>query len=599
MLFVSALYAEIGKDMNKQNTKKKENTATNRLMEFAKRHSQEFGLSMFFAILGVAAGMVPYVGVAQIIKKLVEGCREENIYLKWCFICLAGFAGRAIFMGVSTSISHTATYQTLREIREELLRKLSRCPMGYLLEKPSGELKNIVIEKVESMERFLAHMIPELTAYLAVPVFLIVYVFIVDWRMGLVTFITTPIAIVCCCGMLIGYEEKFNGFMNAGKRMSSVVVEYIKGIEVIKTFHQTGSAYKKYTEAVNDNAKYALNWMKGTQLFMSMTLTIMPAILISVLPIGMIFYTNDSLSATDFLTVIVVGMGIMGPLLSVMKYSDAMTQIESQMGDICKVLDVPELKRSESNTELKNGKVVMEHVSFSYNEDVTEENMVLKDVNLVIEPGTMTALVGPSGGGKSTIGKLIAGFWDVNSGKITIDGTELSQLSQEQIANSIAYVAQDNFLFNDTIMENIRIGRQGASDEEVIAIAKACGCHEFIMQLENGYETVAGDMGGHLSGGERQRVAIARAMLKDAPIVILDEATAFADPENEAAIQNAVGQLIKDKTVIVIAHRLGTVVNADNIIVVKSGSICETGTHEQLLKSGKTYGSLWSAYCGN
>ena len=404
--------------------------------------------------------------------------------------------------------------------------------MGYILNTPSGQLKNGMVERIEQLEVPLAHVIPEMTSNLLVPIAIIIYLFILDWRMALVSLITIPVGMMCYMGMMKEYPKKYGEVVKAGNHMSATTVEYIGGIEVIKAFNQADNSYQKFTDAVHANANLILDWMKDTQKYSAVMMSVWPAALISVLPVGCLFYMNGSLSAATFITVTVLSLGIAGPLVAAMFFTDDIAKIGTVMGEIDGILNQPELVRPEGKCDLQNLDISLENVHFAY-----EEKEVLKGIDLTILQGKITAFVGPSGSGKSTIAKLIASFWDVTGGLITIGDKNVKEISTDQLNDLISYVSQDNYLFNDTVRNNIRMGKPQASDSEVEQIAKASGCHEFIMNLEHGYETVVGGAGGHLSGGERQRIAIARAMLKNAPIVILDEATSYTDPENEAVIQ--------------------------------------------------------------
>lgn len=465
--------------------------------------------------------------------------------------------------------------------------------MGKVLARPSGETKNLIVERVDSIEPTLAHLVPEMTSKLLAPVAILTYVFVLDWRIGLWSLLTVPIGLLAMMGMMIGYEEKYGRYVRSGKDLNSVAVEYINGIEVIKTFSQTAKTYKKFTDAVHESAHSAIDWMRDTQIYFSAAMIIIPSVLVSVLPASVLYYLNGSLTVNTMVMIVVLCLGMMTPLISAMSYTDDLAKIGTIVGEINEILDEEELQRPEAPTQLNCFTITGSNVHFAY-----KDTEILHGVNFTFRQGTVNALVGPSGSGKSTIARLIAAMWDVTDGSIAIGGVDIRQIPLHQLNESIAYVSQDNFLFNETVRENIRKGKPAATDAEVVAIAKAAGCHEFILQLENGYETVAGSSGGHLSGGERQRISIARAMLKNAPIVILDEATAYTDPENEAVIQSAVAKLVEGKTLIVVAHRLSTITDSDQILVVNQGVIEATGTHEQLLAGCEHYRRLWETHIG-
>lgn len=575
--------------------KKKPESPMSKLMGLAGEHKKKYVLSVVLAIIGVAAGIVPYFAVARILIALIDGSRELSLYAGYCLAAAVGYLLKVLFSIWSTSVSHTATYKVLREIRRKLISKLSRLPMGDILDTPAGQLKDTIVDRVEGLETTLAHLVPEMTANALIPIALLIYLFVLDWRMALVTLITLPLGMCFVSIMYRTYPAKYEGSIQASRQMNNAVVEYIGGIEVIKAFNQSAKSYKRYTDAVNYDASYFYNWMKSCQWPMSAYTAICPATLLTVLPIGFLFYANGSLATTDFITVIIISLGIVGPILAVSNYVDNLAILGTVVNDVCAILDKPELIRPTKEVPLNDLTVQLQKVTFSYHADNKE---ILHGIDLEIKPGSVTALVGPSGSGKSTITKLIAGFWDVSGGSITLGGYNLKEIPQKQLAEKIAYVSQDNYLFDDTVRENIRMGRKGATDADVEQAAKAAGCDSFIRGLEKGYDTVVGGAGGHLSGGERQRIAIARAMLKDAPIVILDEATAYLDPENEAVLQTAIGKLVAGKTLIVIAHRLSTITNSDQIVVVKDGVIDSVGTHDELLLKSPLYQEMWSAHIG-
>lgn len=576
------------------NEKTDQNTISN-LLRFAAPYKSEYIISVFLSVFGVASGLVPYFAVAKILVGLIQGEKQFNFYLIWCLIGAIGYFIKSCLVVTSTSISHKATFSVLKDIRKQMVEKLSRMPMGNLLDIPSGKLKDILVDRVEGLETPLAHLVPEMTANILVPIFIVIYLFVIDWRMALISLITIPIGMAFMMSIMKSYPQQYEGSVRINQQMNNAVVEYVNGIEVIKAFNQSAASYGKYANAVRNNASYFYNWMKSCQWAMASFNAICPAVLITVLPAGVLFYSNGNITSANLITIIILSLGIVGPLIAISNFADSLGTVGTVISEIVDLLDGEELMRPNEKVKINKPIISLKDVSFSYKKD---GNNVIQNIDLTIKPNTVTALVGPSGSGKSTITKLIAGFWDVGEGAITLDGIDIRNIPQEQLVDQIAYVSQDNYLFNDTIRENIRMGRSSATDEEVEEVAKAAGCDSFIRGLENGYDTNVGGSGGHLSGGERQRIAIARAMLKNAPIVILDEATAYIDPENEAVVQQAVSQLVQEKTLIVIAHRLSTIADSDQIIVMKDGRINSIGTHEELLKESSLYKEMWQAHIG-
>ncbi len=546
------------------------------------------------AFAGVLLGMLPYFAAAQIIIKLLAGEKALSAYLTWLGIGLAGYIARTLLYNMALSVSHKATFSILKTIRQKILSKLPNLPLGTVMDMPSGKIKQIIVDQVDGMETTLAHLFPEMTANVAGPVLILIYLFVLDWRMALLSLVTIPVGMLFAMSVMGNYAKDYEGAVKTTMEMNATIVEYIGGIEVIKAFNQGKASYAKLSDRVMANAKYYYNWMKKSQFGMSMAYAIVPGTLITVLPLGWLFYQNGSLSVETFITTVILSLGIAGPLIAAMNFVDTLAQVGTTVEAVDELLRAEEQHHGNQTVSNPNTEIALSHVSFGYHED----KEVLKDVSLSIPAGSMTALVGPSGSGKSTIAKLIAGFWDVKSGSVTIGGVNEKDIPLEQLYGQVAFVSQDNYLFDESVRENIRMGRLSATDGEVEAAAKAAGCDSFIRGLEQGYETKVGTGGAHLSGGERQRIAIARAMLKDAPIVILDEATAYIDPENEAILQKAIAQLVRDKTVIVIAHRLSTIQNAEQIVVVKDGQIEARGTHETLRKTCPLYESMWQAHIG-
>lgn len=564
------------------------------LWGWGKPYHGKFIGSIILAVLGVACQMVPYFCVAHIVTMMLSGEQNFSRYVTAGIIALCGYFGKVLFSSLSTTISHTATYDTLRDLRENITAKLARVPMGTILDTPSGQYKTTIVDRVEGMESTFAHLLPEMTANVLVPLVIVVYLFVMDWRMALLSLVTLVVGLAVMSAGMKNYPVKWEGAVKAGKQMANAIVEYIGGIEVVKAFSQSAGSYKKYSDAVNYNANYYVDWMRENQKTMSAYNAILPSVLICVLPCGFAFWLSGSLELSTFLSIVIFSLGLIGPIIAAFTFTDDLAVLGTNVEEISQLLNAEELNHKETPIKLEDTGISLRSVSFSY--DGTTE--VLHDVNLAIHPGTMTALVGPSGSGKSTVAKLIAGYWDVTSGSITLGGHELKDMPLSEIADQISYVSQDNYLFNRSIRENIRMGRPSATDAEVEQAAKQSGCDAFIRKLDNGYDTVVGSAGSHLSGGERQRIAIARAMLKNAPVVILDEATAYIDPENEALVQKAITTLTVGKTLIVIAHRLSTIVGADNIVVVKDGTIHAQGTHEKLLETCPLYRDMWQAHIG-
>ena len=572
--------------------KKKERSTFSWVFEFAGQKKSRYILSVILAILGAICQMLPYLVMAHMVQKLLDGNREFSGYLIDCFIMSVMWLLRVLFHALSTGTSHIATFAVLGNIRKRGMDKLARMPLGDVQARGSGDLKNILVERIDSVETALAHVIPEMSSDLFVVVAMLIYLFVIDWRMALVSLITFPVGMLCYMGMMIGYDENYARTVKAVKNLNDTAVEYIGGIEVIKVFGKAESSYEKFVAAAKEGAASYVDWMRKCNIFQVFAVNIMPATLITVLPIGGIFVRNGSLALADFVLVIIIAMGLIAPIISCMTFQDDLAKLNTVMEEITAIIDAKEMERPEQAKVKPAGNTIrMSEVHFGY-----DEKEVLHGIDLTLKEGTVNAFVGPSGGGKSTIAKLIASYWDVNSGKITIGGADIRDLPMEQYQKQIAYVSQDNFLFDDTIRENIRMGNLSATDAQIEQAAKDCGCYDFIMSLEKGFDTVAGSGGGHLSGGERQRICIARAMLKNASIIILDEATAYTDPENEAVIQASVAKLVQGKTLIVIAHRLSTITDADQIVVVNQGKIDATGTHEELLRESELYKKMWNAH---
>jgi ATP-binding cassette subfamily B protein len=564
-----------------------------RLLAFAAECKSKMIISVILSVMGVACGMIPYFAAAKITVKILEETYIWQEFILIILIALAGYTGKVIFQGISTTLSHQSAYAILQNIRSRIAAKLSKVPLGYVTEMPSGELKTIMVDTVEKMEEPLAHIIPEMTSNLLVPVCVLIYLFCLDFRIALFSLITIPIGLILYKLLMKKYVYYYENHVDAVNHMNATVVEYINGIEAIKAFNQSTRSYEKYSNSVSKSCQAVTSFLKNTLFLYTSVMYTMPATLLFVLPAGLYFYMNGSLSLATFVSCIILSFGLVGPLIEAMKHTDGMASLGTIIEQVSEILDAEELNRPSNYKELNDYKIEFKNVTFGY--DDTE---ILQGITFETALNGMTAIVGPSGSGKSTVAKLIASFWEAKTGEITLGGINVKDLSLNQVSEIISYVSQDNFLFNMSIKENIRIGKKDATDEEIIAAAKKASCHDFIMSLEHGYDTLAGEAGNHFSGGEKQRISIARAIIKNSPVVVLDEATAYTDPENEAIIQESISKLIKGKTLIVIAHRLSTIALADNIIVMNKGKIVAQGTQKKLLKDCELYKNMWESHLG-
>lgn len=572
----------------------KKQSPVGRIWQLGKDEHGKLIVAVVLAVVGSVCGIVPYFAAAKIIALLLAGEKVLQTYITWFLTALVCYWLRTVLYNGALSISHKATFNILKTIRQLLLAKLPKLPLGTVLDTSSGQFQQTIVDQVDSMETTLAHLFPEMTANIAAPVLTILYLFVLDWRLALLSLVVFPIAFYFMMTVMGSYGKDYEGAVKATNEMSSTLIEYINGIEVIKAFNQGSRSYARLADKVRYNAQYYFNWMKKSQLGMALAYAFFPAQMLTILPVGWLLWLHGSLTAETFLTVILLSLGMAAPIVAAFNFVDTLAMVGTTVGQVDAILTAEEQEHSTAPVSFANHDIALEHVSFGYHDD----KEILHDISLNIPSGQMTALVGPSGSGKSTIAKLAAGFWDVKQGRITMGGCDLRSIPLSQLYEQVAYVSQDNYLFDDTVRENIRMGRLNATDAEVEAAAHAAGCDSFIADLEHGYDTRVGGGGAHLSGGERQRIAIARAMLKDAPVILLDEATAYMDPENEALIQNAVNELVKDKTVIVIAHRLSTITGAANIVVVKDGCIVAQGTHPQLLETSPLYKEMWQAHIG-
>ena len=572
--------------------KEKKRSAFSWILEWTGQKRSAYVWSVVFAAGSVIFKVIPYFIIADVVKMFLDGNREFKAYLVKAVWIALSFILAELLHSLSTALSHKATFTVLANIRKACCEKLARVPLGYVKDTSSGTFKNILVERIDSIETTLAHIVPEFTSNLLAPVIILIYFFLTDWRLALWSLVPVVVGFLSYFGMMLDYKPSFERTVQTTKDLNDAAVEYIDGIEVIKAFGKTESSYAKFTRAAMAYADSFISWMKRCSIFHALMMVVTPYTLLTVLPFGAHYVENGTLTIPDFIMCIILSLGIVGPLITVGSYTDDLGKIGVIVGEVVEILEQPELKRPAKSTAVpKDNSVTLNDVKFGYH-----DKEILHGVTMELKAGTVNAIVGPSGSGKSTIAKLIASLWDVNSGSIKIGGVDIKQLSLTDFNQKIAYVAQDNYLFNESVRENIRQGNPDATDEQVVEVTKKSGCYEFIMQLENGFDTIVGGAGGHLSGGERQRISIARAMLKDAPIVILDEATAYTDPENEAILQNSIAKLVAGKTLIVIAHRLSTVKDSDQIFVINDGNVAAHGTHEELLASCPLYKEMWNAH---
>ncbi|UTD07492.1 ABC transporter ATP-binding protein [Treponema denticola] len=571
----------------------KQSNVVSSLLRYAGNKKSDLYKSIFWAIIGELFGMVPFIAIAKLIEKiyLYEATFKTVIYIT--LIALLGQILKGTFTLYSTVISHKATYHILKNIRSNIAEKMLSVPMGVMIDTPIGTFKNIMVDTVSKLEDSMAHFMPEITSSVISPAFFLILIFVLDYRMGFASLLTIPLGMLGYIGMMKDYQIRSKTYAKAQNDMNSTLVEYVNGIEVIKAFNQSTASYEKFSNAIDFFHNSTLSWWKQSWFWSAFIQAVTPSTLLGTLPVGAYLYMNGQITLSNFIVCIILPISFIAHFIKVGKYSEQFNMVKASLGMIELFLLKDELIRPKEKVTFDNTLYRFENVSFAY-----DTELVVKNISFELKPNTVTALVGCSGSGKSTIAKLMAGFWDPTKGHIFYGGKKISEIPFEQLTGEISYVAQDTFLFNTSIKENIKIGNPNASDEEIIEAAKAASCHNFIMELKDGYDTKVGDGGGELSGGERQRITIARAILKQSKVIILDEATAFADPENEYLIQTAINNLIKGKTLIVVAHRLSTITHADTILVMKNGEIVESGIHDELLNQHGVYTSLWNKYVG-
>ncbi|HGD3956255.1 TPA: ABC transporter ATP-binding protein [Streptococcus agalactiae] len=561
-------------------------------MEVLKKHIGQILSSVIIAVIGVFCSVVPYFALAKITQNIAISNTDLEFYIRPILLILGGLIGSVIFHEISTLISHNLAFRIIEDERKKLVRKINRLSMGEIEKRSSGEWTQFMVETLNKIEQPIAHVIPEVIANLIIPIALVVIIFIMDWRIGIANLITLPLGVLFSILMMGGYEEKSRNYQEAAKNMNTTAVEYIRGIQVIKAFNKSASSYGKFVDAVNSNRDSMLNWYLSVCFYMTAAMEVLPSTLLFVLPTSLYLYMNGSIEVGNLIMCVLLSYACYKPLIKAMSHMDTMANVRVVIDEIKNVMELPELERGNGEGKIRSYDINFENVCFAYN----DKKKVFDNLSFSAKENKLTAIVGYSGGGKSTIAKLIAGYWNINKGKISVGNVNLKDVSLEKNMELVTYVSQENYLFRKSIIDNMRMANQNASIEEIKDACKKASCHDFIMSLPNGYETIIGESGSNLSGGERQRLTIARALLKDSPIVLLDEATAYSDPDNEAEIQKSIDALVENKTVIMIAHRLSTIIGADKIIVLNNGEIEAEGTHKELLGKSETYAKMWKSH---
>lgn len=557
------------------------------ILKFADEKKPQLSFAVVLSVLSPAFGIVPYIAVAILLQKALASSLTTTWAILLPVIALCGYLLKHTLYAKSTLCSHKAAYEIIKNIRTTIMKKMSKVSMGTIQGKSSGEFKQLVIDDAERLEGPLAHAIPEMTASILVPIFVILYLLVIDWRMALAALVSAILGNLIYYGMMFGRGEVMKEYMMSNANMNATIVEYVNGMEVIKAFNQTASSMGRFQSAVLKVRDITTKWYKHCWPFMSISQAILPSSIAFVLPVGMALISGGAVSLAELIVCILLSMAIVGSLQNFTEFWESFAVISEVQPRIQALLDMEELTEPAQPKHTDKADMQMKNVHFGYG-----DSEIIHGISFTAKAGSVTAFVGPSGSGKSTLAKLIARFWDVDAGAVLVGGIDIREMSLTDLTEKISYVSQDNFLFNMSLRDNIRIGKPEATDKEVEWAAAQAGCDEFISRFPQGYDTNAGDAGARLSGGERQRLAIARAILKNAPIVILDEATASLDVENETLIQTALSRLIADKTVLVIAHRMRTVAGADKIVVLSEGTVAEEGAPETLLKQNGLYARM-------
>ena len=575
-----------------------------KVFEYAGPHKKGLYAATAIVLVSVLMGVLPFVLAYQVIAPLVMGeSIGASFIISRVALVLACLVLQALFYGWGLNLSHKAAYDTLLRLRTALQKRFEKLPLGVIQDKGTGTVKKLFVDDVDSLEVLLAHSMPEGIANLMIPIAVYVAMFFVDWKLALLSLASIPISLIAMMTMYSVGMTKIGPYYMAGQKMNNTIIEYINGMEVVKVFNKDADSYERFRKDVSDYRDYTLAWYKAAWPWMAIYSSLLPCTIILTLPVGAWFVLSGWSTLPNLILVLCLSLSIGMPLLKSLGFLPTMPQLNYKISALEQVLDAPELQQTEGAFHGKDDTITYDHVSFAYQttqpgpdgKPVVIEDEVLHDISFTAKAGQKTALVGESGSGKSTLAKLLIHYYDPQKGSISIGGQKLCDMSLEALNSRISYVAQDQYLFNTSLLENIRLGRLNATDEEVVEAAKKAQCMEFLEKLPQGIHSMAGDAGKMLSGGQRQRISLARAILKDAPIVVLDEATAYADPENEEKMEAAIAELVKGKTLVVIAHKLPAIMNADQICVMYHGKLVATGRHQELIQSCPEYQKLWKA----
>lgn len=563
-----------------------------KVLAYASEHKNTYYWSIILIFFSVVMEIAPFLLAYHMLATFIEGDGGTVPYIIGMSVGIGGaMMLKTFFYKRGLVASHKVAFDTLMGMRKALADKMLKLPMGQIRNKGIGAYKKNFVDDIDNMEALIAHMIPEGLPYVISPLLVFIILFIVDWRLALLSMGSIPFGVVAMGAMMVTGMKRMENYYRSEERMNKTIVEYIAGMEVIKIFNRTTSSFAKYVKNVEGYRDYTLDWFNASWNWMAVYTAVLPCTVLLLVPFGLKFYLDGTLALSTYIFALMLAMSIGIPLVKMMEFIPLIPQLTFKINELESTFEGEELKSEDKGISPKDYTVVYDNITFGY-----DTKQVINNVSFKAEANGVTAIVGESGSGKSTLAKLLVKFWDVDGGDIRIGGVSTRDMSMERLYGLVSFVEQDTFLFDMPLIENIRLGRPEASDEEVYAAAKAAQCHDFITGLSKGYQTMPGSSGDKLSGGEKQRITIARAILKDAPIVVLDEATSAMDAENEDLIQEALNRLVQGKTLMVIAHRLSTIVEADTILLLEEGVLTGQGTHEGLLESSAKYRQLWDAH---